>query len=96
MTPTPSITKQKELFREKLKSKRNAIPAYERKKSSTLLFEALRRITKRYTLVLSFASFSTEIDTWALNHHLATEGKLLLPCVVILKRVWSVGISHLI
>lgn len=79
MTPTPSVASQKASIREALKSTREKIPLLEREKAASLLFEALRRITNKYSLVLSYASFSSEIDTWALNRHLAAEGRLLLP-----------------
>ncbi|MFT5317953.1 MAG: 5-formyltetrahydrofolate cyclo-ligase [Chlamydiales bacterium] len=79
MTPAPSVTNQKASIREVLRSIRENISPLERERAALHLFEALRRITNKYSLVLSYASFSSEIDTWPLNYHLATKERLLLP-----------------
>lgn len=67
-----SPTKGENLFRTKLRKKRKTFPK-ERDLSPLFALEGS---------ILSFAPFDHEIDIWPLNHHLASEKRLLLPKVV--------------
>ncbi len=76
---SPSLKKQKQLCRIYLRQRRAQISAKRRKEASQAAYETLTAISQKNSLVLSYASFGTELDLWPLNRQLASQGKLVLP-----------------
>lgn len=74
--------KSKDALRIELKEKRAAISDTRRKQASDQLLLSLYPLLAPYKTVLSFVSFTSEIDTRELNRKLLEEGRLLLPAIV--------------
>jgi 5-formyltetrahydrofolate cyclo-ligase len=71
----------KPTIRNDLILKRASLQSERRKRAEELLFLELSHLALSHDLILSFASFGTEIDLSSLNHFLATNNQLLLPRV---------------
>lgn len=67
----------KEILRTLLKAKRKAISLQRRQEAAAAAYEAVLSLNPG--LILSFASFGTEIDLSKVNEHLAQEDRLILP-----------------
>lgn len=76
-----SVSKQKSELRKIFLQKRSAITTERRHLASDEMCSFLKEKTKDFSLVLSFASFSSEIDLWEYNKFLAANSKLALPTV---------------
>jgi 5-formyltetrahydrofolate cyclo-ligase len=75
------MIQSKEHLRVVLREKRNALPQERRRAAYASLNRTLVPLLKTYKAVLSFHSFSDEIDLTFVNLMLAEEGKLHLPKV---------------
>jgi len=79
--PNSSVIALKQQWRKRLRSIRAAIDPDRRKEASLTAFEFLLKKAQGAAHVLSFASFSTEIDLWTFNRTLSQERRLILPCL---------------
>ena len=77
-----SLASQKKRFREIFQKKREALSSEERFQAKKSLANNLFPQLEKYDFILSFCSFSTEIDTLDLNIFLSKRKKLLLPLIV--------------
>lgn len=68
-------------MRDYWKNIRANIPPSRRKEAEEKALNTLKPLLEKYRHVLSYASFSTEFPTHALNRYLISQGKLLLPRV---------------
>jgi 5-formyltetrahydrofolate cyclo-ligase len=73
------ISTQKALIRKELRKERERIPPLRREQASIHLLKKLIQHLEPYTVILSFVSFGSEIETHLFNHYLAHAGKLHLP-----------------
>jgi len=71
--------KNKELLRKELLLLRNTLSLQRRKEAERNCCESLLPLLFSYSYILSFASFSQEINLWPLNGVLCRQKKLLLP-----------------
>jgi len=78
----PATTLPKQHYRVQLKQQREEIPFAVRQNAEITANAALQTLTLSYSLVLSFASFGSEIDLWPLNNELAKREALVLPTVI--------------
>lgn len=74
-----SLNKKK--IRKDLFQLRKKIPSYQKIKASKKACATLLQMSVAHNLVLSFASFSSEINLWPLNKELIKQKKLVLPRV---------------
>lgn len=81
MRGSESFVKKQDL-RSHLKKIRIALPPRRREEGTREANEYLREKCQVFPLVLSFASFGSEIDLWPLNRILASEGRLVLPRII--------------
>lgn len=72
----------KTFLRKELLIRRACLSQERQQEASGKLFELLRVRLERFSHVLSFASFSSEINLWPLNEFLLSKKKLYLPRVV--------------
>ena len=70
---------EKKLLRDKFLEVVDLLPSNRKESAQKKVFQELKEITKHYSLVLSFASKSNEINLWHLNYYLAGQGQLVLP-----------------
>jgi 5-formyltetrahydrofolate cyclo-ligase len=75
-----SVLKRQERLR--LKQIRQGLDPKRREDASSKACRELMRLTKSAPLVLSFASFGSEINLWPLNLKLASKERLALPCLI--------------
>lgn len=66
-------------LRNQMLAKRNALPAHRKSIAKQTAFDKLSKMLVVKDLVLSFASFGSEIDLSIFNEYLAKQGRLLLP-----------------
>lgn len=62
-----------------LHKQRDAIPLQRRQQASVTANSSLRMLSEPYKMVLSYASFKSEINLWSLNRMLADRQALVLP-----------------
>jgi 5-formyltetrahydrofolate cyclo-ligase len=77
---SPLSSKRK--LRHDLKQVRQLIPLERRSQASKDACEWLYQQSQYHVLILSFASFGSEINLWPLNKQLAQENRLVLPRLV--------------
>ncbi len=70
---------EKKLLRDKFLETMDLLPSTRKESAQKKAFQELKEITKHFSLVLSFASKSNEINLWHLNYYLASQGQLTLP-----------------
>lgn len=75
------IAASKQQWRALLKKIRQELPINRRQEASSQACQQLGKICQLNHLILSFASFGSEIDLWPLNQELCTEGRLVLPAL---------------
>lgn len=62
-----------------LKHKRQAISEQRRQEAASAAYQYSLELVKDAKWVLSYASFSTELDVWTINQELAQQHRLVLP-----------------
>lgn len=77
-----SISALKKQWRQRLKNVRQTLNPNRREQASAQANQQLKEWTQSADWVLSFASFSTEINLWSLNQKLAAERRLVLPRLI--------------
>lgn len=77
----PEIKAKKEALRAHLKRLREEIKPDHREKAADHAALALEGFLVKHALVLSYASFGSEFDTWPINRILEKSNRLLLPRV---------------
>lgn len=77
--PRISVKNEKAILRLKLRDKRNTIPSRRHLEAEQQAYQFLSETVSSHSLVLSYASFGTELNLWQLNHSLSIKGKLALP-----------------
>jgi 5-formyltetrahydrofolate cyclo-ligase len=70
---------EKKILRDKYYELLDLLPSTRRESAQKKVFSELKEKTKHFSLVLSFASKSNEINLWHLNYYLASQGQLVLP-----------------
>lgn len=75
------LSLEKDTLRSSLKALRSSLSPERRESARQALFTSLLPFVSSFSAILSFNSFSTEIDLSLLNIYLASQGKLLLPKV---------------
>lgn len=66
-------------LRIKFKERRNNLSIERRLKAEEKALDFLLKLTDSHQYILSYSSFKDELSTHKINHHLAMQGKLLLP-----------------
>lgn len=77
-----SIFDLKQRWRIHLKKIREELPFIRQEQASLKANQKLSERCKKACLVLSFASFGSEINLWPFNQELIREGRLVLPLIV--------------
>jgi 5-formyltetrahydrofolate cyclo-ligase len=77
--PDSSIAARKAQWRERLKAVRAGLDPARRKEAASNAVDTLTNRLFETNTILSFASFSSEIDLWTFNRALSHQGKLILP-----------------
>lgn len=72
---------RKQEFRNKYLKIRSSIPLLRSEEAKKKLTEFVRKTVSSASLVLSFSSIDSEIETYDVNNYLLAEGKLVLPRV---------------
>lgn len=89
-----AIAALKQQWRIRLKKIRQELSPDRHKKAS---LDACQQLIKKCTearLVLSFASFGSEIDLWPFNQKLAEDGRLVLPVITEENRLTLFQVDH--
>lgn len=79
---TDPIQFQKKICRQKLKDRRDQLSLFRREQAAKKAFHTLACKVESHSLVLSYASFGSELNVWELNLKLAADNKLALPRII--------------
>ncbi|MGM0440253.1 MAG: 5-formyltetrahydrofolate cyclo-ligase [Chlamydiota bacterium] len=76
------IAHNKDSLRQLLKTRREAISPCRRQQSAKKTLKAVQSLSKDHKLILSYASFGSELSTTLINQHLLNQNQLVLPRVI--------------
>jgi 5-formyltetrahydrofolate cyclo-ligase len=90
------IAASKQQWRAHLKKIRQELPANRYEEASSQACQRLSKMCQSTNrLILSFASFGSEINLWPLNQSLCNDGRLVLPAMTATKELLLFLVTHL-